>query len=136
MLVVDTNFAIRILRKHPLLLRWLAEQRGERLVMPIFVVLELLKGCKNDAECAEVEQLVKFFTIHYPSSAEYARAAEYLKNRRVADQQKKHPRQSGLSPIDALVAACASVLKAPLCTLDKDFDGIKPPIKVKKPYSR
>jgi len=58
MLLLDTDVMIDVLRRFPAAVAWLAVQSTEEVVLPGFVVLELLQGCRDKADQDRVERLV------------------------------------------------------------------------------
>ena len=55
MALVDTDIMIDVLRQFPVALAWLASLGAETIVVPGFVALELLQGCRNRVEQEKVE---------------------------------------------------------------------------------
>ncbi len=124
MLVLDTNLLIGLLRQYPAALKWFKSVVHESPIIPGFVVMELVAGCKNKRELLEVDQLVKTFPVYWPTASEASNSLEYL---------KAYYKMSGRGIVDALIAACAIGLRAPLCTFDKDFRPV-PRLKIIEPY--
>jgi len=50
MVLVDTDIMIDVLRQFPEALAWLASIGAEAIVVPGFVAMELVQGCRNRAE--------------------------------------------------------------------------------------
>ena len=57
MLLLDTDVMIDLLRQYPPASAWLAAHSSEELILPGFVVLELIQGCRNKKEQERVELL-------------------------------------------------------------------------------
>ena len=58
MLLLDSDIMIDVLRHHQPALDWLAQQGGEEIILPGFVVLELFQGCRDKAEQTRLERRV------------------------------------------------------------------------------
>jgi predicted nucleic acid-binding protein len=125
LLVIDTNVLVGVLRRKPPALKWLSSAPNENLVVPGFVVMELVAGCENAQELAEVDELMKNFTVYWPDEKGVARALGYFRS---------YYRSHGLGLVDALIAACAVSLRVPICTNDLGFKAI-PRLKVISPYA-
>lgn len=69
MILVDTDIMIDILRGHPPAVAWLQAMANERIVVPGFVVMELLQGCRNKAEQQRIEQILNYYAVIWPTPA-------------------------------------------------------------------
>ena len=58
MIILDTDVMVDLLRQYPSAVTWLATLGDEEIVLPGFVVMELLQGCKNNYEQDKVEQVL------------------------------------------------------------------------------
>jgi predicted nucleic acid-binding protein len=86
--------------------------------------MELVAGCENAQDLAEVDALIKDFEIYWPNEKGVARALGFFRS---------YYRSHGLGLVDALIAACAISLRVPICTNDLGFRAI-PRLKVISPY--
>jgi len=125
LLVIDTNVLVGVLRRKPPALKWLNSATNETFIVPGFVVMELVAGCENAQELADVDELMKKFTVYWPNEKGVARALGYFRS---------YYRSHGLGLVDALIAACAVNLHIPVCTNDQGFRAI-PRLKVISPYA-
>jgi predicted nucleic acid-binding protein len=57
---------IDLLRQHPPAVAWLDSLGEEEIILPGFVVMELLQGCSNKTEQAKVEKVLIGFEIVWP----------------------------------------------------------------------
>ena len=56
MLILDSDIMIDILRQYPPAIDWLESLGDEEIILPGFVVMELLQGCDNKAEQEKVNR--------------------------------------------------------------------------------
>ena len=57
MILLDTDVMIDLLRKYPPAVAWLGSIGEEEVVLPGFVVMELIQGCRNKVEQQKVSTL-------------------------------------------------------------------------------
>ena len=69
MALVDTDIMIDVLREFPAALAWLASLGAETVVVPGFVVMELLQGCRKGAEQQKVERTLGRCRVVWPTAA-------------------------------------------------------------------
>ena len=118
MLAVDTDIMVDVLRRYPPALHWLHSLGSEVLIIPGFVVLELLKGCRNEHETATLLAWVGKFRIYWPTENDCNRALARLAFGRLSRR---------LSIPDLLIAETAVGLDLRLCTFNvKHFQYIRP----------
>lgn len=55
MILVDTDVMIDLLHEYPPAVAWLDSLGEEEIILPGFVVMELIQGCRNKAEQQRVE---------------------------------------------------------------------------------
>jgi predicted nucleic acid-binding protein len=58
-MLFDTDIMIDILRGHPPAIQWLASLGDEEIILPGYVVMELIQGCGNKAEQQQVENITQ-----------------------------------------------------------------------------
>ncbi len=89
--------------------------------------MELLMGCRNQAELRRVRKFLRTFHVVWPEAAEFASAYQLLGEHRLA---------SNLGIPDCLIAAMALSRSATLYTFNlKHFRVIKG-LDVQNPYAR
>jgi len=66
MIALDSDVMIDLLRQHPAAVAWLNSLGEVEIVLPGFVVMELLQGCRNKIEQTKVEQVLTEFEIVWP----------------------------------------------------------------------
>jgi predicted nucleic acid-binding protein len=124
--LLDTDVLIDIQRGHPPALNWFA---GVTILpsVPGFVVMELIQSARNSKEVKQAWRMVAPLQIVWPSEVDCQRA--------LTDFAKYHL-SSGLGLLDALIASCAVVLSATLCTFNIKHYKHVPGLVVIEPYIR
>jgi predicted nucleic acid-binding protein len=118
---------IDVLRRHPPALAWLESLGDEELLLPGFVVMELLQGCRNKAEQEKLEKELQPYVVTWPSSEACNEARAVF-----ASAHLSH----GLGLLDALIGQTAVALQVPLCTFnDKHYAAI-PHLQTVQPYTK
>ena len=67
MILLDTDVMIDFLRQHPPAAAWLDSLGEEEIVLPGFVVMELLQGCRDKVEQEKVERELGAYGVAWPS---------------------------------------------------------------------
>ena len=102
-----------------------AFRAGTPLFISVISAMELIAGCRNQAEVAKVQGLVADFTLIHISSAESAKAYALMLSYNKSD---------GLAIPDALIAATAITQGLELVTdNDRHFKMI-PELTARRPY--
>src|SRR5436190_14505220 len=127
MRLLDTDVMVDILRAFPQAIEWLASLGNEELVLPGFVVLELLDGCSTKRETKQLQKRIQVFRIHWPKEEDC--------NRALADFAHFHLSHH-LSMMDALIAECAIGLDCSLCTFNQKHFKPLVNLSTEQPYSR
>lgn len=65
MILLDSDVMIDLLRQHPPAMRWFDTlDEDEELVLPGFVVMELIQGCRNKQEQERIQhEVARFGTL-------------------------------------------------------------------------
>jgi len=124
--LLDTDVCVDIFREHPPAVEWF-EKLAEEPVVPGFVVLELLEGCRNAREMRQVRRKVVGFTIVWPNEADLQRTLDTFAQAYLRDN---------LGLVDALIAECAVGLGATLCTFNVRHFRAVPHLVIEQPYRR
>ena len=66
MLLLDTDVMVDLFREYPHALEWVTA-RNEQIVLPGYVVMELVQGCKNKIEQERLEKTLSAYAIAWPS---------------------------------------------------------------------
>ena len=127
MVLLDTDIMIDLLRKYPPAVHWLASLGQEEIVLPGFVVMELLQGCQNKAEQDQVEQSLSGSRTVWPTPEACNAAVVTFKQFRL---------RHGLGMIDALIAHMAVGLSMPLHTFNQKHYAVIATLTTVRPYQR
>lgn len=127
MVLLDTDVMIDLLRNFVPASAWLASLGTEEIVLPGFVVLELLQGCRNKAEQDRVERTVASGRIVWPDAVACNEALD--------SYAQFHLSQS-LGFIDALIAHTALMLRQPLYTFNQKHYAVISTLVTVQPYPR
>jgi predicted nucleic acid-binding protein len=127
-MLLDTDVVVDILRGYPPGVSWLQELGEETVVLlPGFVVMEAIDGCRNLAEQKRVEDFVERFRVLWPEPETCQRAfGVYL---------REHLR-SQLGILDCLIGQMAVDLELPLCTFNRKHYSVVPGLRIEEPYPK
>ena len=126
MIVLDTDILIDVQRGHAPALDWFASLPESPSVSGL-TVMELVQGAQNARQVRDVLQLTAPLPVVWPTSADGQRALADFAAYRLSH---------GLGLLDALIAAVAVGLSAPLCTFnDKHYRAV-PGLTTLQPYAR
>jgi predicted nucleic acid-binding protein len=118
---------IDLLRRYPPALVWLESLGDEELLLPGFVVMELLQGCRNKAEQEKLEEDLQPYAVTWPSSEACNEARAVF-----AGAHLSH----GLGLLDALIGQTAVALHVPLCTFNDKHYAAVPRLQTVQPYTK
>lgn len=127
MLLLDTDVMIDLIRQYPPAVAWLATQGTEEIVLPGFVVLELIQGCRNKVDQDRVERTVARCRIVWPAEAECNAAVHTY-----AQYHLSH----NVGFIDALIGHTALLLNEPLYTFNQKHYTVIAELTTRQPYGR
>jgi predicted nucleic acid-binding protein len=125
MILLDTDVAVDILRKHPPAIAWLQGLGTAPLGLPGLVVMELLQGCQNKAEQQRVEQFCQPYALSWLTETDCQRALQ--------DFGAYHLSHS-LGLLDALIAHTAIGRNEELATFNVKHYGMISGLKTLQPY--
>jgi predicted nucleic acid-binding protein len=108
--VLDTDIMIDLLRQHQPAVAWLTSLGSEELVLPGYVAMELIQGCRNKQEQDRLTKTLTSYRLAWPSP--------YACNVALDDFARYHLSHN-LGLLDALVAHTAIELAAPLHTFNQ-----------------
>lgn len=118
---------IDLLRHYAPAITWLDSLGEEEILLPGFVVMELLQGCSNKTEQAKVEQFLTGFETVWPLPETCEEALEIF-----ARYHLSH--KVGL--LDALIGQTAVALNLPLHTFNRKHYVAIPNVIVIEPYKK
>ncbi len=126
MLLLDTDVMIDLLRGYPPAVAWL-DALDDDLLLPGFVVMELIQGCTSKAEQRRLQRELAPYTVVWPSP-EVCDAALAV----FARYHLSH----NLGIIDALIGQMAVALDTPLHTFNQKHYAAIPSLKTVQPYAK
>lgn len=127
MLLLDTDVMIDILRGHLPAVAWLGSVPTEMIVLPGYVAMELIQGCRDHQEQRDLSSELRRYQIVWPQPEACNRAL---------DLYTRFHLGHGLGLLDALIGSLALALDSPLHTFnDKHYRAI-PRLTLVQPYTR
>jgi predicted nucleic acid-binding protein len=127
MILCDTDVLVDILRRHPPAVQWVQSVANDELIIPGYVALELVQGCRSKRDIDAVTKILKPFKLVWPAAMYCERAYQILLT---------HWITNGLGMIDSLIAQTAIGLDVPLHTFNrKHFESV-PGLRTTQPYVR
>lgn len=127
MIILDSDVMIDLLRQYPPAVAWLEALGDEEIILPGFVVMELLQGCGNKAEQEKVENILVAFEVVWPSPEICDEALRIFARYHLSHQ---------LGVLDALIGQTAVALNIPLHTFNRKHYAIIPQLVTIEPYSK
>jgi predicted nucleic acid-binding protein len=126
MILLDSDIAIDILRKHPPAIQWLVSVTDPVCLSGI-VAFELYQGCYNKRDTEMLRQQLMPFALLWPSDAACVQVLADYANAHLAFA-------AGI--LDALIAATAITHGLPLNTFNQKHFAAFPQLKTVQPYTR
>ena len=127
MILLDTDVMIDLLRQYSPAVDWLSSLDEEEVVLPGFVVMELIQGTRNKAEQEKIEKELKSCGIAWPSPEICDEALSVF---------TRYHLSSGLGILDALIGQMAVALNLPLYTFNQRHYAVIPDLRTIQPYER
>ncbi len=127
MILLDTDIMIDVLRRYPPAVTWLESLGNEEILLPGFVVMELLQGCRNKVEQEQIEKELQAYAVAWPSPETCNKAMAVF-----ASAHLSH----GLGMLDALIGQTAVALQVPLYTFNQKHYVAVPHLQTVQPYTK
>jgi len=127
MILVDTDVMIDLLREYPPVVAWLDFLGEEEIILPGFVVMELIQGCRNKAEQEKLERELGAYSVAWPSSEMCDEALSVF---------ARYHLSHGLGIFDTLIGQMAVALNLPLYTFNQKHYAAIPKLKTVQPYEK
>jgi predicted nucleic acid-binding protein len=127
MILLDTDIVIDLLRHYPPAVTWLESLDSEEIILPGFVVMELIQGCRNKAEQREIEKILCAYEVAWPSATTCDEALSVF-----TDYYLSH----GLGILDAIIGQMAVTLNIRLCTFNQKHYSMIPNLHTLQPYEK
>lgn len=118
---------IDLLRQHPPAVAWLDSLGEEEIILPGFVVMELLQGCSNKTEQGKVEKTLTGFEIVWPLPETCEAALEIF---------ARYHLSHSVGLLDALIGQTAVALNLPLHTFNRKHYAAIPNLVTVQPYRK
>ena len=128
MILLDSDVIIDLLRQYPPAMMWFDALNDEEvLILPGYVVMELIQGCRNKAEQEKVQRELATYGIVWPAPADCDEALSIF-----TEYHLSH--NAGL--IDTLIGQIAVALKVPLYTFNQKHYRFIPTLLTIQPYEK
>jgi len=127
MIFVDTDIMIDIFRDYSYAITWLDTLGNEEIILPGFVVMELIQGCGNKMELEKVKKELETYAVIWPTPEICDRALSVFFSYRLSH---------GIGIIDVLIGQMSVALDLPLHTFNKKHYAAIPSIKTIQPYQK
>ncbi|MBM4423277.1 MAG: type II toxin-antitoxin system VapC family toxin [Chloroflexi bacterium] len=126
MVLLDTDVMVDLLREHVPAVRWL-DSLDEEILLPGFVVMELIQGCASRAEQRRLQKALAGYRVIWPSPEMCDEAISVF---------AQHHLSHSLGIIDAPIGQLAISLELPLQTFNHKHYSAIPNLRLEQPYSR
>ena len=110
MILLDTDIMVDLLRQYPPAVAWLDSLGDEEVLLPGFVVMELIQGCRSKAEQEKVEKALADYGVAWPLPETCEKASSAFSCYHLTH---------GLGIMDALIGQMAVDLGVPLFTYNQ-----------------
>ena len=128
MILLDSDVMIDLLRQYPPAMRWFDALDDEQdLLLPGYVVMELIQGCRNKVEQERLQRELATFGIVWPTSADCDEALDVF-----TEYHLSH----NVGLLDVLIAQIALALRVPLYTFNQKHYHCIPGLQTIQPYKR
>lgn len=127
MIVLDTDVMIDLLREYPPAVTWLESIGEEEVVLPGFVVMELIQGCRNKGEQESVKRELSSYCVEWPSPDMFDEALSVF---------VRYYLSHGIGILDTIIGQMAVALTLPLYTFNTKHYEVIPGLKIVQPYDR
>ena len=127
MILLDTDVMIDLLRQYPPSVDWLNSLGEEEIILPGFVVMELIQGCRDKTEQEKVERVLGAYGVVWPSPETCDKALSLF---------TRYHLSHGLGILDALIGQMALSLDLPLYTFHQKHYVPIPDLKTVQPYDK
>ena len=127
MILLDTDVMIDLLRQYEPAVNWLESLGLEEIILPGFVAMELIQGCRDKAEQQELERELHSYGVAWPSSEACNEALSVFSTYHLSH---------GLGIIDALIGQLSITLNIALCTFNQKHYSVIPGLNTLQPYKK
>jgi len=128
MILLDSDVMIDLLRQYAPAVEWFDSlQDDEEIILPGFVVMELIQGCRNKPEQERLQRELAGYGVAWPAADDCDQALD--------DFTQYHlSHNAGL--LDTLIGRTAVGLGMPLHTFNQKHYSFIPGLQTVQPYSK
>ena len=128
MILLDSDVMIDLLRQYSPAVKWFDTlEDEEEIILPGYVVMELIQGCRNKTEQERLQRELAAYGVIWPSPEDCDRALQVFTRYRLSHN-------AGL--LDMLIGQTAVALDIPLCTFNQKHYQFVPGLQTIQPYER
>lgn len=128
MILLDSDVMIDLLRQYPPAMEWFdALNDEEELILPGYVVMELIQGCRNKVEQEKVKRELATYGVVWLAPADCDEALNVF-----TEYHLSH--NAGL--LDALIGQIAVAVEAPFYTFNQKHYRFIPGLQTIQPYKK
>jgi hypothetical protein len=127
MVILDTDIVIDCLSTYQPALDWLDSLELEEIVLPGFVVIELMQGVRNNIEQKRLEKKTEIYEIIWPKPEVCDEALLIF---------SRYHLSHGLGIFDALIGQTAVALNLPLYTFNQKHYDVILNLRTVQPYEK
>ncbi|MCD4738809.1 MAG: PIN domain-containing protein [Anaerolineae bacterium] len=128
MILLDSDVMIDLLRQYPPAVKWFDTlEDKEKLILPGYVVMELIQGCRNKIGQQSLQRELATYGVVWPSSANCDKALAIFTQYRLSHN-------AGL--LDVLIGQTAVALTEPLYTFNQKHYLFIPKLQTVQPYQK
>ena len=126
MLFLDTDVMVDLLREYPPAVEWITAS-SEEIVLPGYVVMELVQGCKNKIEQEQLQKTLGAYAMAWPSPQVCDEALSVF---------TRYYLSHNLGILDALIGQLAVSQNAVLYTFNQKHYAAIPNLRTIQPYPK
>lgn len=128
MILLDSDVMIDLLRQYSPAMKWFdALEDEEELLLPGYVVMELIQGCRNKMEQEKLQRELATYGVVWPVPADCDEALDVFTEYRLSDN-------AGL--LDVLIGQTAVALGVSLYTFNQKHYRFIPGLQTVQPYEK
>jgi len=128
MILLDSDVMIDLLRQYPPATRWFDSlDEDEELLLPGYVVMELIQGCTDNVEQERLQRELATYGVVWPAPADCDTALHIL-----TDYRLSH----GAGLLDVLIGQTSVALNVPLYTFNQKHYRFIPGLQTVQPYEK
>jgi predicted nucleic acid-binding protein len=127
MIILDTDVMVDFLSLYPPTMNWLDSLGAEEIVLPGFVVMELINGIKNKIEQKQLERKLERYEIIWPTPEVCDEALSIF---------SRYHLSHSLGIFDALIGQTSVSLDLPLYTFNQKHYDVIPNLHTIQPYKK